>query len=367
MKVESWPIGKVKPYKKNPRIHNGAVDAVAKSIELFGFKQPLVVTPKGSLIVGHARHAAAKKLKLKTVPVVVARFSADKARAYRIADNKTNELADWDPELLASELKLIDDVKWTELGFTEKELDELYGDDQAADEAADAVPETPAEPVTKPGDVWTMGDHQLLCGDCTDAASWRWEYDAMVADPPYNLGKQYDSDTDDDRTPEDYRDWCASWFQHAHADSTRMVFPGPKHAGLWWTIDRGYVPMAWIKRNGQGNTPFGGTGKWEPLMVWGYPHDRGLDTIEVNNDYSERIVAKGDHIVPKPVELITTLLKRFATERVIDPFMGSGTTLIACEKLGLVSLGIELSPRYCDVIVRRWEEYTGREASHTSA
>ncbi len=196
MLVESWPIDRVKPYERNPRINDGAVDAVAKSLAEFGFRQPLVVDTDGVLIVGHTRWKAAKKLGMTEVPVHVARdLEPEAVRAYRIADNKTGEIADWDFDLLPIELKALGDVGYDLglLGFDKDELAQLL--DPGVQEGLtdpDDVPDPPDDPVTQKGDLWILGDHRLLCGDSSSPA----DVDRLLggevihlvnSDPPYNV------------------------------------------------------------------------------------------------------------------------------------------------------------------------------------
>lgn len=164
MKVEEWKIEDVKPYDKNPRNNDDAVDATANSIKKFGWQQPIVVDKNGVIIVGHTRLKAAKKLKLHTVPVVVAEsLSEEQAKAYRLADNKTGELADWDMGLLDDELNAIDDIDMTDFGF---DLGSLDDDKEVVDDEFD--PEPPEEPTSQVGDIYQLGRHRLMVGDSTD-------------------------------------------------------------------------------------------------------------------------------------------------------------------------------------------------------
>lgn len=196
MIIESWPLSSVLPYEKNPRRNDAAVDAVAESIRRYGFRQPIVVDADGVIVVGHTRLKAAQRLALPTVPVHVARdLTAEQARAYRVADNKLAELADWDHDLLAAELldlKALDvDIKL--LGFSDVELTELFAP-PASDGLTDPddVPAPPETPRTKPGDLWILGEHRLLCGDSSSSS----DVDRLIAgqlasmantDPPYNV------------------------------------------------------------------------------------------------------------------------------------------------------------------------------------
>jgi len=196
MKIEMRPIGEVKPYEQNPRLNDDAVEAVAESIKRFGFRQPIVVDGDGVIVCGHTRWKAAQALGLEKVPVHVARdLTPEQVRAYRIADNKTAELAEWNMELLPIELGELQDagIDWSLLGFDQDELAKLL--DPGVSEGLtdpDAVPEPPDEPVTKPGDLWVLGGHRLLCGDSASVE----DVDRLLegqpihlvnTDPPYNV------------------------------------------------------------------------------------------------------------------------------------------------------------------------------------
>lgn len=196
MKIELRPLTQIKPYEKNPRVNDAAVDAVARSIQDFGFRQPIVVDKDGVIVVGHTRWKAASKLSLGEVPVHVANeLTPEQAKAYRIADNKLNQLSEWDSELLAmelGELKMLD-VDLNALGFDSDELAKLFGNN-VADGLCDPddIPEPPDEAITKPGDLWVLGDHRLLCGDSGSTT----DLDRLLAgaaihlvntDPPYNV------------------------------------------------------------------------------------------------------------------------------------------------------------------------------------
>ncbi|RMF21476.1 MAG: chromosome partitioning protein ParB, partial [Deltaproteobacteria bacterium] len=196
MKIEMRNIDDVRPYEANPRLNDAAVDAVAESIRRFGFRQPIVVDGDGVIVVGHTRWKAARKLGLAKVPVHVAKdLTPEQARAYRIADNKTAELAEWDLELLPAELEELQalDVDLSLLGFDEKELASLLDTDvKPGLTDPDEVPEPPDEPVTQSGDLWVLGDHRLLCGDAGKTEDVDKLLDGapihlVNTDPPYNV------------------------------------------------------------------------------------------------------------------------------------------------------------------------------------
>src|SRR6056297_3241595 len=196
LNIEQWPLEKLKPYEHNPRKNDQAVEQVAASIQEFGFRQPIVVDAEGVIIVGHTRWKAARKLELETVPVHVAKgLSEAQIKAYRIADNETNELAEWDLDLLPLELTALGEMDFdiTQLGFTSDELHDLMqpeGSEPQAD--PDDVPEPPDEATTQPGDLWILGDHRLLCGDSSKPEDLDRLLDGETiqlvnTDPPYNV------------------------------------------------------------------------------------------------------------------------------------------------------------------------------------
>ena len=197
MKVEMWNTSEVKPYEQNPRVNDTAVEAVVQSIREFGFRQPIVVDVEGVIVVGHTRWKAAKVLGLEKVPVHTAKdLSPEKAKAYRIADNKVSELATWDMELLPIELEELHgmDIDLELLGFAPDELEKLLGDVYGNPGLTDpdAVPEPPDEAVTKRGDLWILGEHRLLCGDSASVDDLDRLLDGAVIDlvnmdPPYNV------------------------------------------------------------------------------------------------------------------------------------------------------------------------------------
>lgn len=194
MKIAIWNIAKVKPYPNNPRNNDAAVDAVAASIAEYGWQQPIVVDTEGVIICGHTRYRAALKLGLEKVPVhVAANLSPEQAKAYRIADNKTAELAEWDKDLLRSEIESLQGVNLATLAFDPDELRLLLGETvQCGAIDPDSIPAPPDEAITKPGDIWVLGAHRLMCGDSSSEA----DLDKLLAgavvhlvhcDPPYNV------------------------------------------------------------------------------------------------------------------------------------------------------------------------------------
>lgn len=399
---ETWPIGKLIEYARNPRKNDHAVDRIAAAIREFGFRVPVVVKSDGTVVDGHLRLKAAKKLGLTEVPVVLADDMTDlQIKAFRLSVNKMAELADWDDELLALEIKELElaDFDLDLLGFTLDELAALNPEEIApglTDE--DAVPELQAEPVSKLGDVWLLGKHRVMCGDSTsiDAVETLMAgglADQLITDPPYNVAlgmnetpaeaKKRNRRTDgltvmnDEMSDDDFRQFLRDAFVAAdavmkegavfyiwHADLEGYNFRGAcKDIG--WKVRQCLI---WKKSSlvmGRQDYHW----KHEPCLYgWkeGSGHlwadDRKQTTI-LEFDKPSR---NGVHPTMKPVDLIEyqVLNNTKGSDVVLDLFGGGGSTLIACEKTGRHARLMELDGRYVDVIVRRWCEFTGKQATH---
>jgi len=434
MKVEMWNIDDVKPYDQNPRINDAAVDAVAKSIREFGFRQPIVVDGEGVIIVGHTRWKAAKSLGMKQVPVHVAKdMPPEKAKAYRIADNRVADLAEWDYDLLPIELSDLRgmDVDLGLLGFSSEELEKMLGAGIHGTEGLtdpDAVPEPPDEPVTEPGDLWVLGDHRLLCGDAGKAEDVDRLLDGasvhlVNTDPPYNVRVEPRSNNaiaaglssfsnkghqekmhhqgldlarhpekahathrkmrakdrpleNDFVTDEAFDEMLLAWFGNASRAlkpggsfyiwggyANLGNYPGPlKACGMYFS--QGIV---WDKQHPV-LTRKDYMGAFE-ICFYGWKEGAGHKYYGPNNATDLWHVKKVNpqsmvHLTEKPVELAerAMLYSSRQGENVLDLFGGSGSTLIAAEKTGRRAFLMEMDAPYCDVIVKRWEEFTGKKA-----
>lgn len=392
MSVELRPLDAVRPYANNPRQNDDAVKAVAESIRRFGFRQPIVVDADGVIVAGHTRFRAAQQLGLATVPVHVATdLTPDEVRAYRLADNKTAELASWDDALLSIELDALRGagIDWTLLGFDEEELAKLLapaGTEGLTD--PDAVPEKPADPITKPGDLWLLGKHRLLCGDSTSATDVARLLDGavpalMVTDPPY--GVEYDPEWRMDAgltgntarmgkvMNDDRADWTEAW----------KLFPGDVayvyHAGVFastvqQSLERaGFAIRAqiiWAKDRlalSRGDYHWQHEPCWYAVREGGKGHRTDDRTQTTLWSIPARDDAGHGHGTQKPVECMERPVRNHLADLVYEPFAGSGTTVIACERTGRTCMAMELDPGYCDVVVRRWEEFTGRKAERVQA
>jgi len=249
MQIELHPIDSITPYENNPRLNEAAVDAVARSLKEFGFRQPIVVDKDSVIVVGHTRYKAARKLGLTHVPVHVATdLTPAQAKAYRIADNQTATLAEWNTDLLPAELMDLKslDFNLDLLGFDANELAKLMGDSIGGLTDPDEIPEPPAVPVTQPGDLWLLGEHRLLCGDSTNTEHVRRLLGGavpfiMVTDPPY--GVSYDPEwrhrtglNDSQRTGKVANDDRVDW-----TDAYKL-FPG--HVAYVWHAARFTADLA---------------------------------------------------------------------------------------------------------------------------
>jgi DNA modification methylase len=386
MEVVTWPIEKILPYARNARqIPQKAIDKVASSIREFGWRQPIVVDQDGVIIVGHVRLLAAQKLGLKEAPVHVAsNLSAAQVSAYRLLDNRSHEETDWDEELLG--LELLDlkgmgiDLELT--GFDLDELDDLLADNVEGLTDPDAVPEIPENPVSRLGDLWVLGEHRVLCGDAISLNTCSRVLGGNLAnmiftDLPYNVnysqpsirpgkaGRKILNDNLGDAFEPFLAGACLNLIKvskgaiyicmsSSEIDTLKRVFIDA--GGHWSTF------LIWAKNTFTlGRSDY--QRQYEPILYgwtegsdhyWCGARDQG-DVWHMNKSGVNEL-----HPTQKPVELmeraITNSSKR--GEVVLDPFGGSGSTLIACEKTGRRARLIELDPRYVDTIVLRWEKFT---------
>jgi len=393
-KLEHWPIERLLPYIRNARTHSEAqIAQIAASIAEFGFTAPILAGSDGVIVAGHGRLAAARKLGLASVPVVVLEhLTPTQRRALVIADNKIAENAGWDEELLRLELAELQEADFdlALTGFDADELLEIMAGEETTTEGhtdEDAAPEVPVTPVSKPGDVWIMGKHRLLCGDATDPASYDTllgtERVAMIfQDPPYNV--DYANSPKDklrgthrpilnDNLGDGFQDFLLAAFKPALARCNGAVYVAMSSSeldtlqsafraagGKWSTF------IIWAKNTFTlGRSDY--QRQYEPIL-YGWPEgatrhwcgdrDQG-DVWHFNKPRVNDL-----HPTMKPVELVERAIRNSSRpgDVVLDPFGGSGTTLIAAEKSGRQARLIELDPKYVDVIVRRWQEYAGSQA-----
>lgn len=383
MKVQTVPIGSVVPYARNPRRNQGAVAKVAASIREFGWRQPIVVDADMVVVAGHTRLLAAQQIGLKDVPVHVAEgLTQNQIKAYRIADNRVHEEAEWDDELLALEIGDLRDagMDLALTGFDEDELARLTIEQTEGLTDPDEVPEPQAETVSVLGDVWLLGRHRLVCGDCTtveavDAALAGVKPHLMVTDPPY--GVEYDPTRTSNNAKkagavlnDDRADWSEAW----------ALFPGDVayvwHASMFTTTvlqsleQNGFEHRAmivWVKDRftlGRGHYHWRHEPAWYVVKKGATGHWNGARDQDTVWNIKAREDAGHGHGTQKPVECMRRPIENNSSpgQAVYEPFSGSGTTIIAAEMTGRACHAIELSPQYVDVAVRRWQQFTGQQA-----
>ena len=372
MQVEQRKIEALIPYVNNSRTHSDEqVAQIAASVREFGWTNPILVDGQNGIIAGHGRLAAARKLGLAEVPVIVLDHLSDaQKKALVIADNKLASNAGWDDEMLRLELGDLQEMGFdaTLTGFSTDELDALLnvieGTDGLTDE--DDVPEAPEEPTTRLGDVWILGKHRLMCGDSTsiDAVEKLMDGtypDCIHTDPPYGMNavskssvlkKNYKQDILGDDTPD------------VAKDSFRLIYGlYPEAKQIWWGANYycSVLPdsecwLVWDKNNGQSD-------QTDCELAWA----NFKSVVRQFTLASEKI--NRVHPTQKPVALMEWILKRFklSVKTIADFFGGSGSTLIAAEKHGAQAFVMEFDPRFCDVIVKRWQEFTGKAATHAES
>ena len=389
MQIEQIQLATLIPYINNSRTHSDEqVAQIAASIKEFGFNNPILVDKDSGIIAGHGRLQAARKLGLTEVPCVrLEHLTETQRKAYIIADNRLALNAGWDNELLTIELNelLADGFALEILGFDSDELktllDPLEPTEGLVDE--DQVPEVPEEPKTKPGDIYQLGRHRLMCGDSTSIDDLEklcngQQVDMWLTDPPYNVA--YEGGTgltikNDDMGDDQFRQFLRDAYTAAdavmkhgavfyiwHADLEGYNFRGAaKDAG--WTVRQCLI---WEKSSlvmGRQDYHW----KHEPCLYgWkdGAGHLWSSDRKQTTILRFDKPRKNGEHPTMKPVELFEyqMLNNTKGGDIVLDSFGGSGTTMIAAEKNGRVGYLMELDPKYCDVIVKRWEDFTGKKA-----
>lgn len=386
MNIIEVEISRVKPYIHNPRFNDQAVDAVAKSIELYGWHSPIIVDKDYCIIAGHTRLKAAQKLELDKVPVLVAdHLSPEQVKEYRIADNKLAELATWNYELLLSEIESLQD-SGLDLSLLDFEVVNLAEPIEEVTKEGktdpNQVPDNPVEPKSRLGALYKLGDHVLLCGDSTlkdDMAKVMGGESAVLylVDPPYNVALQGSTGLkikNDDMSDEKFFEFLNSAFRCAasgmepgavfyiyHSDSEAINFRQTcalndldVQETLYW-VKNSFVLGRFDYHYQTESCLYG----WKKGGQYRWFGDRQQSNLLRYN----KPKANPDHPSPKPVEMLVYLIKNSSKpgDLVLDNFGGSGSTLIACEQTGRRCRMIELDEKYCDVIRRRWAEFTAGE------
>jgi DNA modification methylase len=389
IQVEQWSIDRLIPRATNPRTHTPEqIAQLAASIREWGWTNPILVGADGDVIAGHARLMAARKLHMTEVPVIVlGHLTEAQKRALVIADNQLALNSGWDEELLRIELAMLQesDYNLSLLGMEDEELARLLADQDATDGLTDedAIPEAPETPVSKPGDLWLLGKHRLLCGDSTDARAVAnllcgVKPLLMVSDPPY--GVNYDPEwrkragvNNSDRmgkvSNDDRADWREAWA--LFPGDVAYVWHGALHAA---TVAQSLEAcefqirsqIVWAKPSlvmGRGHYHWQHEPCWYAVRGTGHWNgDRKQSTLwQIENRKQD---AETIHSTQKPVECMRRPILNNSNvgQAIYEPFSGSGTTIIACEKEARIALAIELDPTYVDVAVQRWENFTGKQA-----
>jgi DNA modification methylase len=412
-----WPADKIKrrkvdsliPYARNARTHSDEqVAQIAASIKEWGWTTPVLIDEDGGIIAGHGRVMAARKLGIEEVPTMTATgWSQAQKQAYVLADNQLPQNAEWDMDLLAVEMKDLDGDGFdlSLIGFGDDMLANMLVEETVGLTDEDAVPDVPENPVTVEGDVWILGDHRLMCGDSTsiDAVEKLMggvKADIVVTSPPYNQGnsegdlfhhgkknvKLYDGECTDDMTSDDYRAfllsvmnclsvvvndshsvvWNVSYNAKSRDDYGKIVFSDANPFTVKETI-------IWNK-NGSINLPQKGIYSRKCELVFVMSSCEEYRTSQNKGDCRWNYFDIGkekqydkdglQHRATYPVDFALRCVDEFSLrgDTLLDPFGGSGTTMIAAEKNGRHSRLMELDPKYCDVIVQRWQDFTGQQA-----
>ncbi len=388
--IEQWPLERLKPYANNAKMHGAdQVAKIAASMAEFGWTVPCLVSDDGELIAGHGRVLAAEQLGLSEAPVIVlGHLSDEQRRAYRIADNKLTEMGEWNEAVLSEELQLLaaEDFDLSLIGFDDAELDALLSglDEETDTEGEDDIPEPPEDPVSRPGDLWVLGNHRLLCGDATVATDVERllgenKADLCFCDPPYNVdyaggagaeqagkGRRIKNDALGEGFGQFLYDACVLINVHTNGAVYICMSSSELHTlqaaftaagGHWSTF------IIWAKnRFTLGRSDY--QRQYEPIL-YGWPDGVKRRWCGARNQGDvwliDRPVKNDLHPTMKPISLVERAIRNSSRkgDLVFDPFGGSGTTLIAAENTGRKAALLELDPKYVDVIVERWQRLTG--------
>ena len=381
MQIKLAEISNIKPYENNPRkLSEQAIEKVAMSLKEYGFRQPIVVDKDMVIVAGHTRFRASKKLGLKQVPIsVIDNLSEEQINAYRIADNRTAEESEWDNELLKMEIKELEakDFKLDLLGFNDEQLNNILFEEKQGLTDEDEVPETPEEPISKLGDIWKLGNHRVMCGNSVDYEDVHKLMNNKIADlvntdPPYGVNYQSNMRTKSDKFDVIKND-------DKILNITPMIDKFSKGWVFIWTTWK--VIDKWIDNTKSFGFPTnmvvwhkggGGIGDLKKTFSTDYEmalvFNRGAELCgkRIGSVWSlqKDKAIKYKHPTQKPVELSVEAIDKTTNPKsiVMDLFLGSGSSLIACEKMDRICYGMELDPKYCDVIIKRWENFTGQKA-----
>lgn len=378
MQIEISLISDLIPYANNARTHSDEqVTQIASSIKEFGFNNPILIDKDNGIIAGHGRLEAAKKLGYTEVPTIKLEHLTDTQRkAFILADNRIALNSGWDTTLLSLELKELDtELDLTSLGFDAKELAALLAPEQVEGNTdEDSVPEVPEEPITKLGDIYKLGNHRLMCGDSTDIESVErlmdnQKADMIFTDPPYGVDYKGINNDSKDGLEDLLRGAFGNYFAVSKSGASIYCFHSDRCADIFNLVFREFFHFSsmiiWAKNSlTLSQTDY--QSQHEPCL-YGWLNN-GSHTWY--SDRKQTSVWRFDkervdgHTTPKPVGLIERAIQNSSKsdDIIIDLFGGSGSTLIACEKQNRQARLMELDPKYCDVIVKRWEDFTGKKA-----
>lgn len=380
MEIIKLNINEVIPYPDNPRKNDNAVDAVAESIKQCGYCSPIVIDEDNVILAGHTRLKALKKLKWKEVECVrKTGLTEEQKKKYRILDNKTNELAEWDFDLLEEEIDGLD-FDGFDFGF---DLSAIEDPQEITEDEPPEVDEE-SEPITKLGDIWQLGRHRLMCGDSTDKETVELlmngnKADMVFTDPPYGVsytgGLQFKNGTVEKNNREMiknddvdiYEDVFRILSQFSNG-ACYVWFADTKAATLYNAAEKYgdiHALIIWVKNGGYGALNANYKQKHEPCLYW-KPKNAKLNFCGATTETTVWEVNKDGvneyHPTQKPIALPAKAISNHDVETVLDLFGGSGSTLMACEQLNRKCYMMELDPKYCDVIIKRWETFTGKKA-----
>lgn len=379
MEIVNKNIEEIKMYENNPRNNEGAVEYVANSIKEFGFKVPIVLDKNNIIVAGHTRYKAAKLLNITEIPCIIADdLSDEQVKAFRLIDNKAAELASWDIDLLNLELENIKDIDMELFDFQISNiLDNVVDDEYEV--------ELPEDPKTKTGNIYKLGNHYLMCGDSTNTDDVKKLMnnqlaDLIVTDPPYNVN--YEGKTGDNlkimndnmennqfysflesafiNLYESIKDGGSIYVFHADTEGLNfrkaMMSSGFKLAECLVWVKNAFVMGRQDYHWKHEPVLYG----WKPGASHYFINDRSQSTVLE----FDKPIRNEEHPTMKPIDLIAYLINNSSKkdEIVLDLFGGSGTTMIACEQTNRKAFIMELDPRYCDVIVDRWEKFTNQKA-----
>ena len=370
MDIVEKKLADIKPYEKNPRKNDNAVDTVANSIKEFGFKVPIVIDKDNVIVCGHTRYKASKKLGLEIVPCVIADdLTEEQIKAYRLADNKVSELAEWDIDLLGEELDDIFNIDMSDFGFDLSEDEE-----EETEIIEDEVPQE-VEPIAKQGDIWQLGRHMLMCGNSLDQG----DIDKLLngnkceltfTDPPYQLDTQGGGILKKANSMKQIKENGVDSF-----DPSKLILQSDTNIYCHnKPLIKAYIELAEDNKQPYDLCFYKKVGTipnykghlmtdCEYIAVIGKQDpNKGLPKEMYSKCYVGRKDSDNELSYSKPVELCAKYIKLYAKQNVLDLFGGSGSTLIACEQLNKTCYMMELDPHYVDVIIARWEKFTGQKA-----